>query len=110
MRQLIFRFVLASSSVCSPSVLIQQNSNVGIVLSFCYYQRIDSSNVCSVSLHHLTIARSFFYGRRVYTPLYALNPPSTGMTTPVTKPDAGLQSQSNVLLRSSGLPNLPSGV
>ena len=45
------------------------------------------------------------------TPEYAANPPSTGTTTPLTKPEAlSERSQSRVPSRSSGTPNLPMGV
>ncbi len=42
--------------------------------------------------------------KHTYTPLYAENPPSTGMTTPVTKFDAGDRSHNTVPRRSSGTP------
>jgi hypothetical protein len=45
-----------------------------------------------------------------YTPLNAENPPSTGITVPVTKADAGLINHNNVPIKSSGLPNRPIGV
>src|SRR6266704_2138192 len=46
----------------------------------------------------------------LYTPLKAENPPSMGTTTPVTKAEAGLTSQSSVPNRSSGRPRRPDGV
>src|SRR5690606_10164321 len=47
---------------------------------------------------------------RIYTPLYALNPPSTGMTVPVIKPDPALMRKCNIPLSSSARPNLWYGV
>jgi len=47
----------------------------------------------------------------LYTPLNALNPPSTGTTIPVTKEEAsGERSQMIVPIKSLGLPNRPMGV
>jgi len=46
-----------------------------------------------------------------YTPLYAENPPSTGTTTPFTKPDAfGSKSQRRVPKSSCGSPKRSIGV
>ena len=46
-----------------------------------------------------------------YTPLYAENPPSTGITTPFTKLDASLCTRNkSVPISSSALPNLSIGV
>ena len=45
-----------------------------------------------------------------YTPLYALKPPTTGTTTPMTTDPPSQHSQSVVPIKSSGFPNLPIGV
>src|ERR1017187_1454392 len=48
---------------------------------------------------------------QVQTPLKAAKPPSIGMTTPVTKPEASAEvSHSSAPIRSSGVPNFPIGV
>src|SRR5215203_1507478 len=46
----------------------------------------------------------------LYTPLKAEKPPSTGTTIPLTKAEAGLQSQIRVPPNSSGFPKRPAGV
>ena len=49
-------------------------------------------------------------GLRDQTPENALNPPSTGMTIPVTNRDASDASQTATPMRSSGAPKRPMGV
>lgn len=62
---------------------------------------------CSLRYLCCLLFNTFFYfcHGASYTPLNALNPPSTGMTWPVTNPDASsLSSHSNVPSKSSGFP------
>src|SRR5690606_21385847 len=45
-----------------------------------------------------------------HTPLQALNPPSTNIVSPETKPDASLSRKINVPVSSAGLPKRPNAV
>ena len=78
------------------------------------HSRSYESDISAPSLVGKTLTTECVAARRhnlkSHTPAYAENPPSTGITMPVTKPDASEASQRAALTRSSGLPNLPIGV